>query len=82
MCKSSFQKSMSYLEKLNSINGTKQIKYPTGDKWLSTKFKEIEDSFFQWLSNKTTLSEDYISDDDIDIKPYIEYILDNERASK
>ena len=73
---------MHYLDKLNSIKGSEPIKYSTADKWLSTKFKEIEHSFFKWLSSKTTSPEDYISDDDIDIKPYIEYILDNERASK
>ena len=70
MCKSSFEKSIENLEKLKTIKESrKAIKYSTSDKWWSTKFKEIENTFFKWLSSKTSPPEDYISDDDIDIKP-------------
>ncbi len=77
MCKSSFQKSMNHVQKLNTI----KTKNNTSDTWLSDKVKYIERNFFKWLVEKTSLREDDLSDDDIDIKPYIEYVLENERAA-
>ena len=66
---------MNHVQKLKTIK-TKNI---TSNTWLSDKVKYIEENFFKWLAEKTSLREDDLSDDDIDIKPYIEYVLENER---